>query len=103
MVRAPPLPYKKWGFKEHERIIDTEVVGPATDNAFDHLVTASIRGGFNSHYRSSAPQTSLILAAGRKPYVGFHYALEGESTPVLADVTKAVYSKLKSAIGQAVP
>ncbi|PSN52085.1 Rab3 GTPase-activating protein non-catalytic subunit [Blattella germanica] len=102
-IKAPPLTYKKWGFREHERIIDTDVVGPATDNTFDHLVTASLRGGFNSSYRSSAPQTSLILAAGTRPYVGFHYALEGEATPVLADVTKAVYSKLKSAIGQAVP
>ncbi|KAJ9600993.1 hypothetical protein L9F63_000831, partial [Diploptera punctata] len=96
MIKAPPLTYKKWGFREQDTIIDIEVVGPATDNTFEHLVTASLRGGLNSKYHSSAPQTSLILAAGKKPYVGFHYAMEGESTLVLSDVTKAFYSKIKS-------
>jgi hypothetical protein len=95
--------YKKWGFAGQDRVADSEVVGPATDNTFDHLVTASLCGGFSTHYRSSAPQTSLILAAGKKPYVGFHYALEGEVTPLFADVTKAVVNKVKSAFGQVVP
>jgi len=95
--------YKKWGFTEQDRVSDSEVVGPATDNPFDHLVTASLCGGFSTNYRSSAPQTSLIVAAGKKPYVGFQYALEGEVTPILADVTKAVVNKVKSAFGQVVP
>jgi hypothetical protein len=101
--RAPPLMYKKWGFTEQDRVADSEVVGPATDNTFDHLVTESLCEGFNATYRSSAPQTSLILAVGKKPYVGFHYALEGEVKPMLAHVTKAVVSKVKSAFGQVVP
>jgi hypothetical protein len=103
MIRAPPLMYKKWGFTEQDRVADLEYVGPATNNTFDHLVTASLCGGFNASYRSSAPQTSLILAAGEKPYVGFHYALEGEAPLVFAGVTKAVVSKVKSALGQVVP
>jgi hypothetical protein len=103
MLKAPPLVYKKWGFTELDRVSDSEVVGPATNNTFDHLVTASVCGGFSTNYRSSAPQTSLIIAAGKKPYVGFHYALEGEVPPIFADVTKAVVNKVKSAIGQVVP
>jgi hypothetical protein len=103
MIKAPPLMYNKWGFTEQDKVADMEVVGPATNNTLDHLVTASLCGGFSTNYRSSAPQTSLILAAGEKPYVGFHYALEGEATFAFADVTKAVVSKVKSAIGQVVP
>jgi hypothetical protein len=103
VLKAPPLIYKKWGFAEQNRVADSEVVGPATNNTFDHLVTASLCGGFSASYRSIAPQTSLILAAGKKPYVGFHYALEGESSPIFADVTKAVVKKVKSAFGQVVP
>jgi hypothetical protein len=103
VLRAPPLMYKKWGFTEQDRVTDSEVVGPSTDNTFDHLVTASLIGGFSATYRSSAPQTSLILAVGKKPYVGFHYALEGEVTPLLAGVTKAVVNKVKSTFGQVVP
>jgi len=103
MIKAPPLVYKKWGFTEQDRVSDSEVVGPATDNTFDHLVTASLCGGFSTNYRSSAPQTSLIIAAGKKPYVGFHYALEGEVPPMLANVTKAVVNKAKSVFGQVVP
>ncbi|PNF37324.1 hypothetical protein B7P43_G00463 [Cryptotermes secundus] len=102
VMSASPLTYKKWGFTEQNVVADSEVVGPATNNTFDHLVTASLCGGFNT-YRSSAPQTSLILAVGKRPYVGFHYALEGEAPPMFAGVTKAVVSKVKAAFGQVVP
>jgi hypothetical protein len=102
MFKAPPLTYKKWGFTEQD-VADSEVVGQATNNTFDHLVTASLYGGFNANYRSSAPEKSLILAVGKKPYVGFHYAFRGEAPPMFAGVTKAVVSKVKSAFGQFVP
>jgi hypothetical protein len=102
MLKAPPLTYKKWGFTE-QNVADSEVVGPATSNSFDHLVTASLCGGFNANYRSSVPEMSLILAVGEKPYVGFHYVFKGEAPPMFADVTKAVVSKVKSAFGQFVP
>nr|CAD7257648.1 unnamed protein product [Timema shepardi] len=103
MVRAPPLTYKKWGFADQERVSDCEFAGPATTNTFDHLMTASICGGFNTWYRSSAPQNSLIVATGSRPFIGFHYALEGEAPLVMTDVAKAVANKLKSTIGQALP
>ncbi|EZA61233.1 Rab3 GTPase-activating protein non-catalytic subunit [Ooceraea biroi] len=66
-------------------------------------MTASICGGYNAAYRSSAPQHSLVLATGKRPFVGFHYALEGSNAPVLSDVAIAMASKLASAIGTAVP
>lgn len=102
VLKASPLMYKKWGFTD-QNVADSDVVGPATNNTFDHLVTASLCGGFSINYRSSAPQMSLILAVGKKPYVGFHYALEGEAPSMLAGVTKAMVSKVKSAFGQVVP
>nr|CAD7424763.1 unnamed protein product [Timema monikensis] len=103
MVRAPPLTYKKWGFADQERVSDCEFAGPATATTFDHLLTASVCGGFNTWYRSSAPQNSLIVATGSRPFIGFHYALEGEAPLVMTDVAKAVANKLKSTIGQALP
>lgn len=61
-------------------------------------MTASICGGYNASYRSSAPQHNLVLATGKRPFVGFHYALEGGSVPVLSDVAIAMASKLANAI-----
>lgn len=49
-------------------------------------------------YRSVPPVNTLILGAGVKPYVGFHYALEGGTAPPLQDVARAVANKIKSAL-----
>lgn len=58
-----------------------------------------MEGGFYAKYRSAPPQNSLVLGAGVKPYLGFHYAKEGGYVqPVLADVARAVASKIKSAL-----
>ncbi|XP_015586731.1 rab3 GTPase-activating protein non-catalytic subunit isoform X2 [Cephus cinctus] len=100
---AANLTYKKWGFKNQDIINDCEVIGTTFVNTFDHLMTASICGGYNATYRSSAPQHSLIMATGKRPFIGFHYALEGGTAPVLSDVAIAMASKLASAIGTAVP
>ncbi|OXU28898.1 hypothetical protein TSAR_008176 [Trichomalopsis sarcophagae] len=100
---AANLVCKKWGFKNQDFVNDSEVIGTTTVNTFDHLMTASICGGYNASYRSSAPQHSLVMATGKRPFIGFHYALEGGSVPVLSDVAIAVASKVASAIGAAVP
>ncbi|KAF5303849.1 hypothetical protein FQR65_LT08106 [Abscondita terminalis] len=89
---------KKLGFQDQFLINDAAVVGLDLANTFDHLLTASTCGGFDSRYRAMAPHNTLILAGGSKPFVGFHYALEGGAQPVLTDVAKAVASKLKSAL-----
>lgn len=84
-------------------MVDCSVGLPQCPPGFSHLATASLCGGFNTWYRPSPPQSSLVIAAGNKPYVGFHYVVEGNTAPVLTDVAIAVASKLKSAFGQAVP
>ncbi|XP_011867748.1 PREDICTED: rab3 GTPase-activating protein non-catalytic subunit isoform X2 [Vollenhovia emeryi] len=103
---VPPvtnLSYKKWTFKNQDITNDLEVIGTTSINSFDHLMTASICGGYTATYRSSAPQHNLVLATGKRPFVGFHYALEGGNAPVLSDVAIAMASKLANAIGTAVP
>ncbi|KAL6256765.1 hypothetical protein P5V15_011702 [Pogonomyrmex californicus] len=97
------LSYKKWAFKNQDIANDSEVIGTTLINSFDHLMTASICGGYNATYRSSAPQHNLVIATGKRPFVGFHYALEGSNAPVLSDVAIAMASKLANAIGTAVP
>lgn len=97
------LSYKKWVFKNQDVTNDLEVIGTTSTNSFDHLMTSSICGGYSATYRSSAPQHNLVLATGKRPFLGFHYALEGGNAPVLSDVAIAMASKLASAIGTAVP
>lgn len=90
---------RKWGYGGKNVIInDTVVAGAQMSTGFDHLLTASLEGGFFAKYRSSPPQNSLVLAVGGKPYAGFHYAKEGFVQPVLSDVARAVASKIKSAL-----
>ncbi|XP_066258054.1 rab3 GTPase-activating protein non-catalytic subunit [Euwallacea similis] len=93
-----PLNVRKWGFQDQALINDVVVVGLNMTNTFDHLLTAAICGGFDAKYRSTAPNSTLVLAAGSKPFLGYHYALEGVNQPVFSDVAKVVANKLKSAL-----
>ncbi|GAB0089826.1 Rab3 GTPase-activating protein regulatory subunit [Sergentomyia squamirostris] len=91
--------YRKWGYGGKSLAIsDSVVVGSQMTCAFDHLLNTSLESGFYAKYRSTPAQNCLVLAAGTKPYVGFHYAKEGFVQPVLADVARAVASKIKSAL-----
>ncbi|XP_028137857.2 rab3 GTPase-activating protein non-catalytic subunit [Diabrotica virgifera virgifera] len=94
----PSLVPKKWGFQDQSVINDSVVVGLNLSNTFDHLLTASTCGGFHSKYRAVPPNNTLVVAAGSKPFLGYHYALEGGGQPVLSDVAKAVANKLKSTL-----
>lgn len=89
---------KKWGFVDQSVINDVAVVGLNLSSGFDHLLTASTTGGFDTKYRANAPHSTLVLATGSKPFLGYHYALEGVAQPMLSDVAKVVASKLKSAL-----
>ncbi|XP_022917832.2 rab3 GTPase-activating protein non-catalytic subunit [Onthophagus taurus] len=89
---------KKWGFVEQNNVADASVVGLDLSNTFDHLLTASTCGGFDTKYRAVPPNNNLVIGVGNKPYVGFHYALEGGAQPVLSDVAKALANKVKSAL-----
>ncbi|KAL3269925.1 hypothetical protein HHI36_008982 [Cryptolaemus montrouzieri] len=97
-ITQPIVNIRKWGFQDQSIINDLAVVGLTISNAFDHLLTASTCGGFESKFRSMPPNNTLVLTAGSKPFLGFHYAIEGGSQPVLSDVAKAVAHKLKSAL-----
>ncbi|KAI8422328.1 hypothetical protein MSG28_006198 [Choristoneura fumiferana] len=92
------LSIRKWSFSDQEQINDAAVVGLELKNSYDHLLSASTYGGYDTWYRSIPPMNTLILGAGVKPYVGFHYALEGGTTPPLQDVARAVAHKIKSAL-----
>ncbi|XP_034944441.1 rab3 GTPase-activating protein non-catalytic subunit [Chelonus insularis] len=94
------LTFKKLGFKDQDVLNDAEVIGSTSVNTFDHLLTASICGGFSAAYRSSAPAHNLVMATGKRPYIGFHFALEGGTAPVFSDVAIAMASSLASAIGK---
>ncbi|XP_047351529.1 rab3 GTPase-activating protein non-catalytic subunit [Vespa velutina] len=100
---ATTLSYKKWEFRNQDITNDVEIIGTTSVSSFNHLMTASLCGGYNALYRSSAPQHNLVMATGKRPFIGFHYALEGGNAPVLSDVAAAMASKLVNAIGTAVP
>ncbi|KAG8314054.1 Rab3 GTPase-activating protein non-catalytic subunit, partial [Homalodisca vitripennis] len=102
-IVAPPLSLHKWSLPDQDNMLDCAVGLPQCPSAFSHLHIASVCGGFGTWYRPSPPQSSLVVAAGNKPFVGFHYIVEGSNAPVLTDVVKAVGTKLKSALNQAVP
>lgn len=57
-----------------------------------------MEGGFYATYKSAPPQSSLTISVGQEPFVGFHWANEGFVQPVLADVARAVASKIKSSL-----
>ncbi|KAG4066663.1 hypothetical protein HA402_007299 [Bradysia odoriphaga] len=83
------LPCRKWGYGGKNVIInDAVVVGAQKTCTFDHLLTASLEGGFYAKYKSAAPQSSLVIGVGTKPFAGFHWAKEGFVQPVLADVAR---------------
>ena len=57
-----------------------------------------MEGGFHAKYKHAPPQHSLVIGVGSKPYTGFQWAMEGYAQPVLADVARAVASKIKSSL-----
>lgn len=95
-VEAPPLVHTKWGFAEQEMVKDCQVLGLPPVNTYDHLLTASLCGGFEAIAKSSAPAHDLVIATGRKPYVGYHYTIKGTTQPLIAGVAKAVSNALSS-------
>ncbi|GFR27704.1 rab3 GTPase-activating protein non-catalytic subunit [Trichonephila clavata] len=98
VVQPPPLTYKKWGFHEHDKLMDCEAAGVITTTQFDHLVTESVRKGFYGAVKPGAPSSSLLVTTGCNPYVGYYHASEGSSQQFLVDVVHAVASKFMNFI-----
>ena len=109
VLEPPPLEYRKWGFNEgvyvggnKPDIRDCVCVGVQVTCRFDHLETASICGGWGVQPRPSMPSSTLYITCGTSPFIGFYYAIEGQSNLILTEVAYAVASKLKSAISNTV-
>ena len=47
----PPLHYKKFSLQDQSKINECYVLGTSAPTQFDHLVTATIAGGFNARYK----------------------------------------------------
>ena len=47
----PPLNYKKLSLQEQNKTNDCFVLGTFAPTQFDHLVTASVSGGFQARYK----------------------------------------------------
>lgn len=92
----PPLHYKKLSLQEQGRINDCFILGTNAPTQFDHLVTASVAGGFQARYNNSPPVATGILSLGSLPYCAWHYAVEGSAAPLLSDVAYALASKVTS-------
>ncbi|KAK6636122.1 hypothetical protein RUM43_009774 [Polyplax serrata] len=100
------IDFKKYSFSGQDMVTDACFLGqsPASAyNTFDHLVRASYTSGFESNVRLAPPQTNMIVTSGKRPFVGFHYTLEGGSNPVFADVALAVANKIKTSVTANLP
>ncbi|XP_071454770.1 rab3 GTPase-activating protein non-catalytic subunit [Hetaerina americana] len=110
-VSPPPLAYKKWGFTEQRvaalhssgtleevGVNDCEVFGPSTLQFFDHLHhhhLLSAQLSSMGSFRPRPPATSMVVATGIQPFVGFHYYVEGAGRQTIyRDVAKAVTDRL---------
>ncbi|XP_072040294.1 rab3 GTPase-activating protein non-catalytic subunit-like [Amphiura filiformis] len=98
VIQPPPLAYKKWGLVRQEAITDHVSCGVVTPCSFDQLNTECMTGGYTASIRATPPAAARYLTTGTGPYVGFYYALEGSSQPLISDVAIAMASKLKSAL-----
>lgn len=94
------VPCRKWGFSltRGQVIEDACVVGAQKVTTFDHLLAATLEGGFYTKYRAAPPQNSLVVSTGTKPYVGFNFAKEGFTQPALQDIARVATSFIKSAL-----
>lgn len=51
IMEHPPLHYRKFGLQEQNKINTCSLLGTAAPTTFDHLVTASVVGGFQTRYK----------------------------------------------------
>ncbi|XP_064490001.1 rab3 GTPase-activating protein non-catalytic subunit-like [Ornithodoros turicata] len=99
-VTPPPLSYKKWGQQDIKDVQDCELAGTSLPTLFDQMALESIRKSQGRTFRTSVSASSLLMAAGSDPYLGFYYAKEGSIQPLLSDVAMAVALRLKSFISE---
>ncbi|GFS02472.1 rab3 GTPase-activating protein non-catalytic subunit-like [Elysia marginata] len=98
MLQPPPLAYKKWSLGEQDKVSDYVACGVVCTNPFDQLKAASMLGGVKATVKTSPPAMNVFMTAGTGPYVGFFYAIEGFTQPILSEVAIAMANKIKSAL-----
>ncbi|CAG5127370.1 unnamed protein product, partial [Candidula unifasciata] len=98
LLQPPPLVYKKWSLGDQEKVSDYVSCGVVCANPFDQLKAASLLGGFKATVKTSPPAMSVFMTTGTGPYVGFFYAVEGFTQPILSEVAIAMANKIKSAL-----
>ncbi|XP_050524026.1 rab3 GTPase-activating protein non-catalytic subunit isoform X2 [Daktulosphaira vitifoliae] len=102
-TNIPALAYKKWAFDVQEKINDASVGGKYDIKSFQHVVAANICKGINGNKINNLPQITQIIAAGKNPYLAFHFSIGSQAIPTFENITKAVANKLKSSITQTLP
>ncbi|GFO27488.1 Rab3 GTPase-activating protein non-catalytic subunit [Plakobranchus ocellatus] len=98
MLQPPPLAYKKWSLGEQDKVSDYVACGVVCANPFDQLKAASMLGGVKATVKTSPPAMNVFMTTGSGPYVGFFYAIEGFTQPILSEVAIAMANKIKSAL-----
>ncbi|RUS87661.1 hypothetical protein EGW08_004584 [Elysia chlorotica] len=98
MLQPPPLAYKKWSLGEQDKVSDYVACGVVCANPFDQLKAASMLGGVKATVKTSPPAMNVFMTAGTGPYVGFFYAIDGITQPILSEVAIAMANKIKSAL-----
>ncbi|CAK8697150.1 unnamed protein product [Clavelina lepadiformis] len=94
----PPLSYKKWILRGQERIQAHVGTGVSTSSTFDQLKSNSITKGFGSDSKCGKSSVYPYIAVGSGPFIGFYYAVEGNTQPFLSHVAHVVADKFKSAL-----
>ncbi|XP_065560043.1 rab3 GTPase-activating protein non-catalytic subunit-like [Artemia franciscana] len=96
--RPSSLAFKKWGIRNQTFVCDAVFVGITVTSSFDHLITASTHGGFNTAVTSSPPLFYVYVAGGKDPTIAFHLGQEGASNFALSQVAVDLAGKVTSAL-----
>ena len=63
--------------------------------SFQQIVATNIFRGISGDKQNCLPEITQIIAAGKEPYLAFHYTIGKQAQPTLEKITKAVIDKLK--------
>ncbi|XP_050425334.1 rab3 GTPase-activating protein non-catalytic subunit [Adelges cooleyi] len=102
-IICPSLAYKKWAFDSQSKINDAAVGGRYDITSFQHIVAANICKSFSGDKQNTLPKITQIIAAGKEPYLAFHFNIDGQPQLTFGNITKAIASKIKSSISQSLP
>ncbi|XP_015784433.1 rab3 GTPase-activating protein non-catalytic subunit isoform X2 [Tetranychus urticae] len=92
------LRFKRWQFKDFNRILDADNCGSQEISDYDYLVSRSITKGTFANPYNRRNNGNLIISAGEDPFVGLRRADETDSTSVLEEMTQAVVNKVKNVL-----